>query len=553
MSDTPLYFLPLGGSGEIGMNMNLYAYGEGRARQWIMIDCGVMFGDAATPGVDLICPDPAYILERKESLLGLVLTHGHEDHIGATAILARDLGCPLYATPFTAALVQRKLTERGIDDVPLHVIDVGARFSLGVFDLEYVTLTHSIPEPHGVVIRTPAGVVFHTGDWKIDPDPAHGPLTDAKTLTALGDEGVLAMICDSTNVFSPGESGSEAAVRDNLVEVIAQQKGRVAVTTFASNLARVLSVCDAARANDRSVCLLGRSMLRIVDVAQEVGLAPKTLNLVDPKDAGYLPREHVLYLCTGSQGEPRAALARIARDDHPDLTLSDGDTVIFSSKIIPGNEREIYDLQNKLVDLGVLIITEKDAFVHVSGHPCRDELKRMYGWVRPRFSIPVHGEARHLEEHADYALSLGAADSLAPRNGDLIRIDADGPVVEDEVPAGRLHLDGARLLVADAEPLRERRRLAATGAVSVSVVVDDKGRLASDPAVALVGGPRIGADGEDVAALVQDAVEDAFDTSPRGRRDDAEGIEILVRQAVRPLINEAWGKRPAVAVLIHRV
>ncbi|HXI85942.1 MAG TPA: ribonuclease J, partial [Parvularculaceae bacterium] len=381
MAADELLFLPLGGSGEIGMNMNLYGFGPPKARAWIMIDCGVLFGDHTTPGVDLICPDPAYILDRKKDLLALILTHGHEDHIGAVALIAPKLDCPVYATPFTAALVRRKLEEANVD-IDLRVLDISGRFEVGPFDLEFVTLTHSIPEPNGVIIRTPLGAVLHTGDWKIDPEPTLGPVTDDKVLRKIGDDGLLAMVCDSTNVLSAGESGSEMRVKENLIRLIGAEKGRVAVTTFASNVSRVVSICEAAAKSDRSVCLLGRSMHRIIEASREVGLLPMGLKFVEPEEAGFLPRDKALYLCTGSQGESRAALARIARDDHRDLTLNEGDTVIFSSKIIPGNEREIYSLQNDLIDLGVKVITEKDEFVHVSGHPCRDELKKMYQWAR---------------------------------------------------------------------------------------------------------------------------------------------------------------------------
>ncbi|MEO0878710.1 MAG: ribonuclease J [Pseudomonadota bacterium] len=552
MAKDAFVFLPLGGSGEIGMNMNLYGLGGGVGRQWIMIDCGVTFGDLSTPGIDLICPDPTYILDHKENLLALLLTHGHEDHIGAVALLAPMLGCPIYATPFTAELVRRKFAERDID-IKINVIDMGARFSVGPFDLEYVTLTHSIPEPNGVVIRSPHGAVLHTGDWKIDKNPSLGPHTDDATLKKLGDEGVLAMICDSTNVLSPGESGSESDVRENLARVIGAQEGRVAVTTFASNVGRVVSICEAAYQNDRSVCLIGRSMLRIVDVAREVGLFPDGMRFVDAKEAGYLPREHVLYLCTGSQGEPRAALSRIARDDHPDLTLNDGDTVIFSSKIIPGNEREIYDLQNDLVELGVKIITEKDEFIHVSGHPCRDELKQMYAWVRPEIAIPVHGEARHLEEHADFALEQGAKRALSPRNGDMIQLSPAGPDIVEEVPAGRWHLDGTVLLSEGAGPMRERRKLGFAGCVTVSVALDARGRLAAPSVVALAGAPLSTDDEDDVQGFLEEAVDNALDETPRTKMSDDGAVEAIIKRVIRTRMSALWGKRPPVAALIHRV
>lgn len=556
MAQNELVFLPLGGSGEIGMNMNLYGFGPAPKRDWVMIDCGVMFGDLSTPGIDLICPDPAYILEQKDRLKGLLLTHGHEDHIGAVALMAPRLGCPVYATPFTAALVKRKFEEYGVDNVELNVIDMNARFSLGPFDIEYLTLTHSIPEPSGVALRTPLGTVLHTGDWKIDPTPTLGPTTDVSTIKKLGDDGLLAMVCDSTNVLSAGESGSEAGVRDALTKLIASKKGRVAVTTFASNVSRVVSICEAAAAADRSICLLGRSMLRIADAARDVGLLPESITFVDPRDAGHLPRQHVLYLCTGSQGEPRAALARIARDDHRDLTLSDGDTVIFSSKIIPGNEREIFNLLNDLVDLGVEVITEKDADIHVSGHPCQDELKAMYGWARPSIAIPVHGEARHLEAHADFAEELGVDESLAPRNGDLIRIAPEGPSIIEEVPAGRLFLDGSILTPDGASPIRERRKLSYGGVAAVSLIIDKKQDLAGDVAVVLYGAPfDTDYDDErpsgDTQQLAEEIDEAFYDLHPNKRHDN-EAVEIVVKRAVRRYCDDVWGKRPIILTQIHR-
>lgn len=553
MSESELVFLPLGGSGEIGMNMNLYGLGPADRRDWIMIDCGVMFGDLSTPGVDLITPDPAYILEQKDRLHALLLTHGHEDHIGAVALIAPLLECPVYATPFTAALVQRKLEEYGADTVDLRVIDMEARFKVGPFDIEYLTLTHSIPEPSGVVLRTAFGAVLHTGDWKIDTAPTLGPEVDAAALTALGDAGLLAMVCDSTNVFSAGESGSESGVRDSLTKLIADQPGQVAVTTFASNLSRVISICQAARAADRSVCLLGRSMLRIVEAARETGLLPIGLQFIDPRDAGALPGEHVLYLCTGSQGESRAALARIARDDHRDISLGAGDTVIFSSKIIPGNEREIFNLQNDLVDLGVRVITEKDEFIHVSGHPCREELTQMYRWARPEIAIPVHGEARHLEEHADLALTLGARESFAPRNGDLIRIAPAGPKLIEETPSGRLLLDGSLLEPEGAKALRERRKLVYAGVIAVSLVFDAHGAITDAPMIQSCGIPAELTPDDELDARLSAEVERAVRGLKAGARRDDDAIEILVKRALRRFLDTRWGKRPVIQTLIHRI
>ena len=475
------------------------------------------------------------------------------DHIGAVALLAPMLKCPVYATAFTANLVENKLEERSAK-IDLRVVDMGARLELGPFDLEFVTLTHSIPEPNGVIIKTPAGTLLHTGDWKLDPEPTLGPVADSKRLRALGDEGVLAMICDSTNVLSQGSSGSEMRVKENLISLIKEQTGRVAVATFASNVSRVVSICEAAKAADRSVCLLGRSMHRIVGAAKETGLLPASMPFVDPRDAGYLPKENTLYLCTGSQGEPRAALSRIARDDHPDLGLSEGDTVIFSSKIIPGNERGIYNLQNDLVELGVKIITEKDEFIHVSGHPNRDELRKMYEWARPKYAIPVHGEARHLEEHAAFAISeLGAKDAVSPRNGDLIRISSEGLEVIDEVPSGRLVLDGKMLMADGAPPLQKRRKLGWAGVVSVSVALNGKGKLADRPMVTIIGGPEQADDGSDLASEAEDEIEDVLEDLSRSKLEEDDVVKLAVKRAVRSVTMEYWGKRPLVETHIHRI
>ena len=552
MDKSTFVFLPLGGSGEIGMNMNLYGVGPEASRQWIMIDCGVTFGDLTTPGVDLICPDPAYIVERRENLLGLFLTHGHEDHIGAVALLAPQLQCPIYATPFTAQLVERKLAEAGIE-ADLRIIKMGAKVSIGPFELQYITLTHSIPEPSAIAIRTDQGTVLHTGDWKIDPRPTLGPVTDDASLRAFAEEGIDTIVCDSTNVFAEGVSGSEHGVREELTRLIKAQKGRVAVTTFASNVSRVVSICEAAAAADRSVCLLGRSMLRITDAARAVGLLPDHMTFVEPKDAGYLPREHVLYLCTGSQGEPRAALARIARDDHADLTLSKGDTVIFSSKIIPGNERGIYNLQNDLVELGVEIITEKDEPIHVSGHPNRDELRQMYEWTQPRRAIPVHGEARHLEEHARFARSLGVKDALAPRNGRVIDLSSAKLAVIDEVPSGRLQLDGKLLLPEGATPMRERRKLAFAGVVAISLVLNDRGAIVAPASAEIIGGPQGLEAEDDLIEKIEEEAEEAVMALPRGRRSDDKAVDQAIRRAVRAVMMAGWGKAPAVSIGISWV
>lgn len=552
MSDS-VYFLPLGGSDEIGMNLNLYGYGPEEKRKWVIVDCGVTFGDLSTPGVDLIMPDPTFIEERADDLVGMVLTHAHEDHMGAVAQLWKRLRCPIYATPFTAYLVRDRLAEHGLlEEVELHEISLDSRFELGPFDIQLVTLTHSIPEPNGLAIRTPAGLILHTGDWKIDPDPLIGEETDSAALEAMGEEGVLAMVCDSTNVFSAGESGSEAGVKDALIEVVGELKGKVAIAAFASNVARLQSAIEAAEANGRRVCLVGRSMHRMTSAAKSVGLLQHVQDFVTEEETGFFPDEKILYLCTGSQGEPRAALSRIADGNHRNVTLGPGSTVIFSSRVIPGNELGIFNLQNQLAERGVHIITEKDRPIHVSGHPCRDELAQMYAWAKPKVAIPVHGERRHLLEHADFARSLQVPHAITVRNGDMVELRSDGGgAVVDEVPAGRLHLDGKFLTPDIANSMRERRRLSFAGMIAVSLAVDAQGQL--------VGGPDVRASGvaedekmpiEAILDQLADVAEQRFDSLGRRTRKDPDAIEEEIRLAVRREINAIWGKKPQVEVMV---
>lgn len=549
-----LIFLPLGGTGEIGMNLNLYGFGPPDARKWIMVDLGVTFSDGRTPGIDVIMPDPAFIEENRDDLLALVLTHAHEDHIGAVAHLWPRLRCPVYATPFTAQLVKAKLIEAGLEGVvPLEIVDLGARFTIGPFDIEMVTLTHSIPEPNALAIRTTLGTVMHTGDWKIDPNPVVGDDFDAKRLEEIGDEGVRAIVCDSTNVFTPGEAGSEADVGKSLTGLIAGMKGRVAVTTFASNVARLESVIRAAETNDRHVVLVGRSMHRIIGAARDTGLLKNLPPFVEAEDAGYLPRENVLFLCTGSQGEPRAALARIASHAHRDIVLGEGDTVIFSSRIIPGNEVSIFDMQNDLVRSGVRVITEKDHFVHVSGHPCRDELSAMYRWIRPEVSVPVHGEARHLREHAALAKELQVPEALILKNGDMVRLAPGRAQVIDEVPSGRLVLDGNILVPSWDVGIQERRRLSYAGSVFVSVVLDEKGAVRGDMEVRLIGVPERDNSNIRFDERVFDALDIALDKLPRRKRGDASQVAEYLRRAVRSAIRQEWGKKAAVEIVVTRI
>jgi ribonuclease J len=555
-ADDELVFLPLGGSGEIGMNLNAYGFGPPDARQWIVVDIGVTFGrEGETPGVDLILPDPTFLEEERDNILGIVLTHAHEDHIGAIAWLWPRLKAPVYATPFTAALVREKLKERRLlDKVPLTEIPLKGELKLGPFEIDFVTLTHSIPEPNGLAIRTPLGLVWHTGDWKIDPDPLIGETTDEAKLRAMAEEGVLAMVCDSTNVFVEGSAGSEAVVREKLTSVVAQCTGRVAVTAFASNVARVETALLAARACGRTPCLVGRSMHRIFAAAQSVGLLRDAPQIIDEEDAGALDPQHVLYLCTGSQGEARAALSRIARGDHRNVTLRQGDTVIFSSRVIPGNEAAIHDLQNRLLEKGVELITADDHPVHVSGHPARDELKQMYQWARPRIAIPVHGEKRHIREHVKLALSLQVPEAIGPKNGDMIRLAPGPAAIIDETPAGRLYVDGGVLLTEDDEAMRDRKRLGAEGAVHVALAVSAKNAIVSGPTVNVRGLAM--ADEEDFELALEDlekTAQAAFARLDHAQRGEDEAVEAAMVRAVRKAAERLWEKRPLVDVTILRL
>ena len=547
-----LYFVPLGGADEIGMNFNLYGYGPEENRRWIIVDCGVTFGDLSTPGVDVIMPDPRFIEERAHQLEAIILTHAHEDHMGAVAHLWQRLRCPIYATPFTAWLVRDRLQEKGIlGEVPVHELPLESRIKVGPFDLELITMSHSIPEPNGIAIRTPAATVLHTGDWKLDANPVLGGTTDAKALKALGDEGVTAMVCDSTNVFSPGEAGSEASVREEMIKVVGQQTGRVAIASFASNVARLKSAIEAAEANGRKVCLVGRSMHRMTNAAKAVGILSEAQEFVDEEDAARFPPHKICFICTGSQGEPRAALSRIAEGSHRNVKLGEGDVVLFSSRMIPGNERGIFDLMNKLAERGVRLITERDHPIHVSGHPCRDELKQMYEWVRPQNAIPVHGERRHLIEHAAFAKEQGVKKAIAPRNGDVFEISAKGIRIVDEAPWGQLHLDGNFIVRADAPSMRERRKMSWSGVVSVAMAIDSRGRIVSGPDIRTVGLPEEpGTDLEDFLDELADAAEAAFGRLNGKARTDEDAVEDAVRMAVRREANRIWGRKPVVEAMV---
>jgi ribonuclease J len=554
--DDELVFLPLGGSNEIGMNFNLYGFGPAHARKWIVVDLGVTFGDQTTPGVEIILPDPTFIEEYARNILGIVLTHAHEDHIGAVAWLWPRLRAPLYATPFTAFLLREKLREAGIlDEVSITEIPLSGTFSLGPFDLTLITLTHSIPEPNAVAIRTPLGSILHTGDWKIDADPITGAATDEAAIRALGDEGVLAMVCDSTNVFVDGEAGSEAEVRETLNALIGQLKGKVATACFASNVARMDTIIRAAEANDRRVCLVGRSMIRMSQAARSVGLLAGVQPFISDTEAGYFPGDKILYLCTGSQGEPRAALSRIADGTHPHVKLGQGDACVFSSRIIPGNEIPIRNLQNKLADRGVRLYTERDhPGIHVSGHPCRDELKRMYQWARPQIAVPTHGERRHLLEHAALARDLQVPQAIAPRNGDMVRLAPGRAEIIDEVPAGRLYVDAGVVTPENGDALRERRHAAFNGVLTISVALDGRGRIASGPQVRALGMP--GDEDYPLSEALDDLAGEAERAMGRLSNDDREddnAVESLLSRTVKKAAFRIWKRRPVVETTVLRV
>jgi ribonuclease J len=547
-----LVFMALGGIGEIGMNCYLYGLGPADARQWLMIDLGITFPEGENdPGIDVILPDLRFIEEERGALAGLVLTHAHEDHIGAVIELWPRLRVPIYATPFTAAMLRAKLAEFGGKvQLPIKEVALNSRFDVGPFNLELISVAHSIPEPNAVAVRTRHGVALHTGDWKIDATPLIGAPTDEARLRELGAEGVTAMICDSTNALREGRSPSERDVARSLAGIIKGAKRRVAVTIFASNVARIKAVADAAKSAGRHLVVAGRAMHRIIGVAIETGYLPTNFKYHDQEHFSYLEPDEVVLLCTGSQGEPRAALARIADDTHPAIELGKGDLVVFSSRTIPGNEREVGRIQNRLVDLGCDIIADGDALVHVTGHPRREELKEMYAWVRPRIAIPMHGEARHLSEHAKLARAAGVGQVLSVRNGEMVRLAPGRPEIIDEAPVGRLFRDGNLLVPAVDGPVRERRSLAFAGIVVVALVRSGRGEISPEAEIALDGVPTADAQGRPMRDIVRDAVEGTIASIPRDRRKDGEMVREAVRRSVRSAVENAWGKRPIAKVLL---
>ncbi|MEW9615696.1 ribonuclease J [Shinella sp. S4-D37] len=549
-----LVFLPLGGVGEIGMNLALYGYGPKKNRQWIMVDCGVTFPGPDLPGVDLVLPDIRFLAGERKNLKGIIITHAHEDHYGALNELWPGLNVPVYASPFTAGMLEAKRNyEKSRTEIPVTIFKQGDRINVGPFEIEAIGVNHSIPEPMSLAIKTPLGTVIHTGDWKIDIDPSLGPLTDEARFRKLGDEGVLALICDSTNAVRDGVSPSEHEVSESLTKIIEAAEGRVGITTFSSNVGRIRSIAQAAEAAGREVLLLGSSMKRVTDVARDIGLMEGLKPFIAEDEFGYIPRDKVVVILTGSQGEPRAALAKIARDEMRNVAFTGGDTIIFSSRAIPGNEKAINDIKNGLIEQGINIITDGEALVHVSGHPRRHELQQMYGWTRPKMVVPVHGEAAHLVAHAELAEQSGIAEVPRVRNGDILKLAPGEPEVVDHAPFGRIFKDGNLIGDYDEMGIGDRRKLAFVGHVAVSILLDSRYDFQGDPEVEPFGLPQFDDEGEDMGDTLYDAVLGAVESIPRARRKDLEMVREAVRRTVRSTANEIWGKKPVVTVFLSKV
>ena len=548
-----LLFCPLGGSGEIGMNMNLFAFGKPGEHKWIMVDIGVTFADDTLPGIDLIYPDPGFIVDKKDDLLGIVLTHAHEDHIGAIAHLWPKLKCKIFATPFTAVLIKEKFKEKHIDITKdLKIVQLNGTINLDPFKIEYITLTHSILEPNGLRIETPAGVILHTGDWKVDPNPLIGGEINSKRLKEIGDEGVLAMICDSTNVFSVGRSGSELDVRKNMLKVMTRLKKRIIVTSFASNVARMESVFYCAEKTGRQISLVGRSMHRIFKAARQCGYLKDVMEPIDPREAKKISREKIVYLCTGSQGEPLGAMMRISSYMHPDVFVEKDDAVIFSSKIIPGNEKKLYKLHNQLVKDGIEVISEESEFIHVSGHPNRDDLKDMYGWVKPKCVIPVHGEHRHMIEHISFAKELQVPYPVQVENGDIVKLyPGTKPDVYDKAPSGRLYLDGIVSVEEDSQSIKDRKNLSSNGYMEVTVMITPKGNIHKRPILTFRGLPIV--DSDEFINELEDHIENTTKTFSLNSKKQEHNLIDALKIVCRKISKEKTGKKPFTNINLVRI
>ena len=548
-----LLFCPLGGAGEIGANMNLYAYGKPGEHKWIMVDVGVTFADDTVPGIDLIYPDPGFIIDKKESLLGIVLTHAHEDHIGAIAHLWPKLKCKIFATPFTSILITEKFREKKIDATNfLNIVELNGSINLDPFKVDYVAMTHSILEPNGLRIETPAGIVLHTGDWKIDENPLVGGNMDVKRLKKIGDEGVIAMICDSTNIFSMGRSGSEETVRKSLLNIMERLNKRIIVTSFASNVARMETIFYCAEKTNRQISLVGRSMHRIYKAARQCGYLKNVKEPIDPREAKNISREKIVYLCTGSQGEPMGAMMRISNYTHPDVFIEEGDTVIFSSKIIPGNEKKLYKLHNQLVKDGIEVISEENEFVHVSGHPNRDEMRDMYNWIKPKCVIPVHGEHRHLMEHVNFAKEMQVPYPVLVENGDIIKLSPDEePKVFDKAPTGRLYLDGNISVEEDSQSIKDRKNLSANGYLEVTIIINSKGSVHNNPVISYRGLPIY--DNEEFNYGLEYEIEKTSRSFKISSKQQEHNLIDALKIACRKFTKEKTGKKPFTNINLVRI
>lgn len=549
-----IVFLPLGGVGEIGMNLGLYGYGPEDDRTWLVVDVGVTFAGPELPGIDLVLPDISFLESEKNRIAGIVITHAHEDHYGGLVHLWPLLRAPVYATPFTAGLIEAKVEgEPGAEEIPVTVVQQGQRLNIGPFDVEFVAMSHSIPEPCALALRFKEGMVLHTGDWKIDLKPGLGLPIDLKRLEELGQEGVTALVCDSTNAYREGFSPSESDVAEELTRILKEAKHRVAVTTFSSNVARIRAVAEAAAAADRNLVVVGRSMRRVIEVAGELGYLDDLPPFLDEDSYGFLPREKTVLLCTGSQGEERAALARIAAGEHRNIALTKGDMVIFSARTIPGNEKEVGAVVNGLAKIGVQIVTDRDALVHVSGHPRRGELAELYKLVQPKVVVPVHGEPFHLAAHGAFAQSQGIRSVVIAGNGDIIRLFPGKAEVIDEAPFGLTVVDGNVMGDPEVTGVKERRKLAFAGALVVSVVMNRTGDLMDDPGVALFGIPETDTEGDPMDEIVRKAVTGAISGIPKARRKDSDLVSEAVRRAARASVTSVWGKKTLCKVLVTRV
>ena len=548
-----LIFCPLGGSGEIGMNMNLFAYGKPDNQKWIIVDIGVTFADDTIPGIDLIYPDPGFIIDKKEDLLGIILTHAHEDHIGAIAHIWPKLKCKIYATPFTAVLINEKFKEKKIDiSKELKIVQLNSTLDLDPFKIEFVTLTHSILEPNGLKIETPVGNILHTGDWKCDPDPLIGENINSKRLKEIGDEGVLAMICDSTNVFSAGRAGSELDVRNNLLKVMQRLNKRIIITSFASNVARMETAFYCAEKTGRQIALVGRSMHRIYKAARQCGYLNNVIEPLDARDVKNIAREKIVYLCTGSQGEPMGAMNRIANYIHPDVFIERGDTVIFSSKIIPGNEKKLYKLHNQLVKEGIEVISEENEYIHVSGHPNREDLKDMYNWIKPKCVIPVHGEHRHMIEHINFAKEMQVPYPVKVENGDIVRIyPGNKPEVFDKAPSGKLYVDGNVSVEEDSQSIKERKNLSTNGFIEATILITPKGNIHNRPLLTFRGLPIY--EKEEFLYELEDEIEKTTRSFSLNNKKQETNLIDALKTTCRKFTKEKTGKRPLTNINLVRI